>query len=194
MLVRLVCMLVITSTCVNAQTNVRDGTIVVRRSDLPAEVLQSLEGQRALAETAQKIETYGRWVGIGKELGTAVNESMSALTIQADKFAQTDVGKFTMFMVAYKVLGNDVIALFKRLIMIPIGIVIISIGTWVCIRSLKNMCWGRNVLEGIGVDKSKRYKFIEPTERCSDNRASISFFHGLAYLFFIGLMFWIFFS
>jgi hypothetical protein len=195
MLAILVCGLAFcASTQSNAQTNNQDETILVRKSDLPAEVVQQLQSKQQLAEMSQKLETYGKWVGIGKELGTAVNESMSALTTQADKFSKTDVGKFTMFMVAYKVLGNDAIALVKRLIMIPIGIVVLIVGTWTCIRSLRIMCWGYSVLEKVDPDKTKHYKFIGPTEESGENRSGVTFVHGVCYVIFLAFMFWIFFS
>lgn len=59
------------------------------------------------AEIQDKIQKYGNWVGIGHELGTAVNESLSAITTQANNFAQTPVGKLTAALVVWKVVGHD---------------------------------------------------------------------------------------
>ena len=47
--------------------------------------------------------------GIGKEIGEGVNESLKAITERTAEFAETKVGKFTMFMVAWKILGGDAI-------------------------------------------------------------------------------------
>lgn len=191
----MVCGLVL---CASAQNNStpttqNDGTIVIRKSDLPPELLQQLESKRQLAEVSQKIEAYGKWVGIGKELGVAVNESLSALTIQADKLSKTDVGKFTMFMVAYKVLGNDVWVVLKKTIMVPIGCLIIIVGTWVCIRSLRIQCWGQTVLESTTKERTKQYKFIEPIQGSKDENAFVSIAHGVCYTAFVAIIYGLFF-
>lgn len=62
-------------------------------------------------EITGKIETTGKWVGLGKEIGTAMNESLTAITTTASNFAETKLGKFTMFIVAWKVIGTDVLQL-----------------------------------------------------------------------------------
>ena len=50
-----------------------------------------------------------QWVGLGKEIGSAFNEGLSALTDHADKFSRTRVGTFAMVLIAYKVMGRDFI-------------------------------------------------------------------------------------
>src|ERR1700683_3390454 len=49
------------------------------------------------------------WVGMGKEIGEAVNSSMSAITTQSNNFAQTPVGKLTVFIVIWKVVGDQAV-------------------------------------------------------------------------------------
>ncbi len=63
----------------------------------------------AAQNTKESIEAIGKYAGIGKEVGEAVNNGLSALTHQVDTFANTKVGKFTMFMIAYKIMGKDII-------------------------------------------------------------------------------------
>lgn len=57
------------------------------------------------------LQTTGKWVGLGKEIGTAMNESLTAITTTASNFAETKLGKFTMFLVAWKVIGTDFLQL-----------------------------------------------------------------------------------
>ena len=78
---------------------------------LPVDVKAKIIEAQAQKELDAKITSYGKWVGIGKEVGVAVNESLGALTSTADDFSKTNVGKFTMVLVAYKVLGTDMIQL-----------------------------------------------------------------------------------
>ena len=57
------------------------------------------------------IESASKWVGLGKEVGEAINGGLIALTHNADTLSRTNVGKFTMFMIAWKVMGTDLIQL-----------------------------------------------------------------------------------
>lgn len=80
----------------------QDSMILVKKSEVPTNVLQKYEMQ-------QKIENVGKWVGLGKEIGTAMKEGLGALTDETNKLSKTGVGKFTMFLIAYKVIGKDLI-------------------------------------------------------------------------------------
>ena len=62
-----------------------------------------------VAELEKKLETYGNWVGVGGEVGIAVKEGLMAVVDVADQFGSTDVGKFTLIMVAWKVMGKDAV-------------------------------------------------------------------------------------
>lgn len=70
-----------------------------------------------IAVTAKtQAEAAHQYIGIGRELGEAVNASLSAITDQSNKFANTRVGKFTTLIIFYKVCGS----LVKGLLMIVI--------------------------------------------------------------------------
>ena len=73
-----------------------------------------------------KVERYGKWVGIGHEVGQAVNESLSAITTQANNFAQTPVGKWTIVVVIYKVIGQQLTGL-----IIGVGTLLIGLPLWI---------------------------------------------------------------
>lgn len=115
----------------HAETSTDDSVISIKKSDLnPGQlaVIQTREAAEQLAQAQKTLDTrigqYGKWVGIGHELGTAVNESLSAVTTNANTFAQTGVGKWTIFLVIWKVAGHDiaglVIGVFMMLVAIPI--------------------------------------------------------------------------
>lgn len=69
-----------------------------------------------------RVDQYGKWVGLGDEVGKAVNGGLSAVTTQANNFAQTPVGKWTMFVIIFKVLGEKVIQYLVGISMFIIGI------------------------------------------------------------------------
>lgn len=66
------------------------------------------------------------WVGIGKEVGEAVNTSLNAITDNANKFAQTGVGRLTVLLVIWKVVGDEIVHLtagvLELLIFLPLWI------------------------------------------------------------------------
>lgn len=103
-----------------AQTTYPTEKVVIEKSKLPTELLKEIESDAKIAELEKKIETYGKWVGVGGEIGTAVKEGLTAVVDVADKFGSTDVGKFTLVMVAWKVMGKDMVRIFLGLIFIII--------------------------------------------------------------------------
>lgn len=128
----------------------QDENITIKKSDLPPDLLKRIE-------TDTKIKTYGAWVGMGKEVGTAVNEGLSALTKNADEFAKTGVGKFTMFMIAWKVIGWQLVHLAFGSFFFVVGI-IIFLWSW--------FLSGRTRRIKIGEDErgKPKYQVTEPSD------------------------------
>ena len=88
------------------------GGVILSQEDLrklPPVVQESINQVVGEKQIAGKIETANKWVGMGKEIGLAFNECLSSLTKTASDFADTKLGKFTMFLIAYKVLGTDIL-------------------------------------------------------------------------------------
>lgn len=131
--------------------------ILIDASDLPPSVVQQLEEK-------QKIENYGKYVGLGKEIGEAVKGSLSALTNEADHFAQTGVGKFTMALVAYKVIGTD-------LIQFVIGVPLFLIGLVIFLWSYWHTCLVRKILIS-NDEKGKKYETVNDDGHINERRWS----------------------
>ncbi len=165
--------------------NEADAEITVKRKDLPAGLLKEIDSKQQLESLQKKIETYGKWVGMGHEVGVAVNESLGALTTQADNFSKTGVGKFTMFIVAYKVLGHDFLAFI-------IGIPLLVTGTCIFLWSYRRTCLPYRILTKVNVDKSKEYTVINQenlSEKAVRNHfGNTRWSHILIYLLFVGFM------
>jgi len=64
----------------------------------------------------EAVEAAHSWVGVGKEIGTAINDGLMATVDAADKFSQTDIGFYTMVIIAWKFLGEDAIEILVNLI------------------------------------------------------------------------------
>lgn len=152
-----------------AQANVNginlNEQVVVNASDLTPAQLAKIEAQQKLAaanaqieDLQRKVDTYGKWVGVGGEIGTAVKEGLTAVVDVADKFGSTDVGKFTMTLIAWKVMGKDIIQIF-------LGLFFFVVLTVIIIKVYRRVCMPRKVLiENPGFMKyPKKYEVIKPS-------------------------------
>lgn len=98
-------------------------TVTLSAEDLakldPA-VKSQIESLSAQKQISGNIESVSKWAGLGKEIGLTVKESLEAVVDVSDKFSKTNVGKFTLALVFYKIAGRDVLQLFIGLIWIII--------------------------------------------------------------------------
>lgn len=144
---------------VNAQTvNPEPEKVVVNKSDLTTTQLLKIESDAKIAELQKKLETYGNWVGVGGEIGTAVKESLLAVVDVADKFGSTKVGKFTLVMVAWKVMGKDIVR-------IGLGLLLILVVTiFVFINYRKNFTTRKVRIKGntLAFWIPREYELVEP--------------------------------
>lgn len=109
--------LMISPVVLSAQT--KDTTmIMVPKSALSPTQLSELESKNI----AERAKAYGAWVGVGKEVGEAVNSSLAAVTDNAAKFADTKIGKYTMFIVVWKVIGKDILGFIYAFSIAAIGL------------------------------------------------------------------------
>jgi hypothetical protein len=89
---------------------------------IPAD--QLTEQQKKLIEQNSTQETVSSWTGMGKEVGEAVNGAVGALTKHAVDFSETKLGTFTMYVIAYKVIGASLIKTIVILFVIFVSIVV----------------------------------------------------------------------
>jgi len=96
------------------------------------------------------------WIGIGREIGIATREGLDAVIGSAEKFGTTKVGTFIMCMVAWKIIGKDLLGI---VLGVPIYIMGLVIWWW----AVKRLFLGYKVLdreEGKAKTyKIERYKF-----------------------------------
>jgi hypothetical protein len=77
------------------------------------------------ARATQKLDSVTSYAGIGKEIGTATREALMGVVDVSDKFSKTDVGRFVLVMVAYKIVGQKALA-----IVLGIPIFLFGVGIW----------------------------------------------------------------
>lgn len=143
----LVC-LVLLSSFVFAQ---EEKMVSIPESKLTEQQRAELQKENATA----MLGTAHGWVGIGKEVGEAVNSSLSAVTVQADNFSKTGVGKLTVALVVWKVIGDQAVHLLGGMIEL---LVFVPIFLW----SYRKSCMSRRVLVASeGLFKKKTWQYIE---------------------------------
>src|SRR4051812_35957038 len=76
------------------------------------EVIVKIQQQPA-PQPQTVVQKANEWVEFGKNVGTAMDAGLTSLTDHADKFSKTDVGHFTMAVIAWKVAGRDALDLTK---------------------------------------------------------------------------------
>lgn len=105
------------------ESQTQDSMVSVPASMLTATQKQELTQQ----QLTHKIETYGKWVGLGDEVGKAVNSSLAAITTQTANFAETDVGKVTVLLVVWKIIGQDLLGI---VFAVCIWVVLLPLWIW----------------------------------------------------------------
>ena len=139
------------------------------------------EAQKAKLNTQEKMQAVNSWVGFGKEVGTAMKEGLSALNEETNKFSESPAGKFTMFIIAYKVLGKDIA---RYAIGVPLWIV----GTIFLLFIIYRNCVLRRVLiktDGKWWGAAKEYQVVNLNSSDLDARR---WGHAVVFLFFNLLM------
>jgi hypothetical protein len=75
--------------------------------------------------TPERIDKYGQ---IGKAFGSAFKECWTTVSDDAEKFAQSDAGKWAMFLVAWKIMGQDAISVVNNIIHYIAGFSLLAVG------------------------------------------------------------------
>ena len=140
----------------------QEGKVMVDEKDLTPDQLAKVKAQQTMTATSE----YVKW---GHEVGIAMNETFAALTDNAAKFAKTDVGKWTMFLVSWKIMAKDILSVGNKVIGYLIGIPFLVIGLLICLRSYWHVCVPRRVLiekgTGFWIWRSKKYEMYDPGDQ-----------------------------
>ena len=132
---------------------------------------QLTEQQKQIVYQQQTVQNASDWVGLGKEIGEAFNGALNALTKNASEFADTNLGKFAMFLVAFKIIGGPIVGTVFWLILFTSTTILYVI-------YLKRNVLVKRVLEDEIFDATtgkllkRNYKNYEPNE--TDGRAILS--------------------
>ncbi len=138
------------------------GILTVEEGVLPHDLKIKLQAQQKIADVTTTLKQSAEWAEIGRAIGVATREGLAAITQETAKFADTTPGKFTMVMIAWKVMGADFLKTSKGfLIGIPLLITWILIFVWWLRRVYS---WHRKKIVAYDKDGKKRvsYEEVEP--------------------------------
>lgn len=170
--------------CVPAagQTNV----VSIDTAGMPAAVKAAIANKMKTDEITTKIETYGKWAGMGKEIGTAAREGLGAVKDVAIDLSNSNLGKTVMFLIIWKVAGVDMV---RMIIGFLIMIVITIFVTKSYFRTMKTSRLTKK--SGLFLWPTKEYEpFDSSSWYGSDaNRSAAQFIHVIVWISSIGIAF-----
>lgn len=110
--------------------------------------------QSRLNDQQQKDNQFAsKFAGFGKELGTTMNSFVEAMdggmkvtTARVNEFAKTDVGRFAIVAIAWKIFAEDIISMSRSIFNKTAGFVLLIISCWLLKRTIEIMCWGRMIV------------------------------------------------
>ncbi|MEK7135453.1 MAG: hypothetical protein AAB780_01985, partial [Patescibacteria group bacterium] len=135
-------------------------TVVVRKSDLTAEQVAKLQQQ----QVKETLGAYREYAEMGRGVGLAVGESLKAVKDVAVDLSQTDVGKVTMFLIAWKVMAKDVIGMGDMLFGYIVGIPLLFVGGLVWLWSYNRQCVPRRVLVEKTKEGNQKWEVFVPNQ------------------------------
>ena len=157
---KLLLALLLVGFAVFAQSTVgqQDEMVVIKKSDLTADQKAKVQMQ----ETAAQLGQYKEYAEMGRGVGLAIGETLRGVKDVAVDFSKTDVGKFAMFLIAWKIMAKDIMSMGDTVFGYLVGIPLLFIGGVVLVWSYRKQCFPRRVLIENSKEKGKRWAIVAP--------------------------------
>jgi hypothetical protein len=144
------------------------------------------ENQKFAVPSASKLQEYAV---VGKALGQAFKECWTTVSTDAEKFAQSPAGKWTAFLITWKVMGQDAIDIVKTSVRWSAGGFILLIGVPFFAFLIWRNCITKRQLEtvertGVFTWKKTYAKGMYVPEHCNEG----AILYGLAFIIFLGFV------
>lgn len=154
-LILLIVIAAIAGCCPNT-ANAQTKAITIDTTGMPAAVKQAIVDKMKQDVITDKIESYGKWVGFGKEVGVAAREGLTAVKDVALDIANSKLGSTIMFLIIWKVAGID----FVR---IGLATLFSFVSIWLISRSYFRLFNRRKITERTGwwIFGTRKYSYNE---------------------------------
>jgi hypothetical protein len=132
--------------------------------------------------TPEKVDRYAQ---MGKGLGVAINEGLSAVTKNVETFSQTSAGKWLMVLITWKVMGEDAIGLARTAVQWAVGGTLMLVGVPFWIWLVRRNCVQRPIatVERTGFFKRK----VTYQDRSEPIHSEWIIAYGACFLIYMGM-------
>lgn len=92
-----------------------------------AEIVKLVADKKAkklLINTSVNVDNAQKWVNLGSSIGKGLAASSKELGIAVNDFSKSDVGKWTMFLIIFKIIGANIIHFIGGLIFLIVGVTV----------------------------------------------------------------------
>lgn len=96
--------------------------IIISESDY-AKLPQSVKNEIQKSTINGELQTYSNYANLGKEIGTAVNETLKAVEESTIRISNTKLGKTAIFIVIWKLLYKELIGFIIGFILLILSII-----------------------------------------------------------------------
>jgi len=150
--------------------------------------LKQMQARQAAAVNLESLtpEKVDRYAQMGKGLGIAINEGLSAVTKNVETFSQTSAGKWLMVLITWKVMGEDAIGLARTAVQWSIGggLLLVGIPFWIWI--VRRNCVQRPIacVERLGFFKKK----VTYQDRSEPLHGEYTWAYGLCFVVYLGIV------
>ena len=142
-------LMVCSMTATIAQSSDRVEVDITKLSTEELQVWQKLKTKEAKANEVIAVTTPDKmlkYAEVGKAFGQAFKECWSAVSTDAEKFAQSPAGKWAMILVSWKIMGQDAIDITKSVVKWGVGICLLSVGVPFWAYIFNRNCVAKRVL------------------------------------------------
>ena len=151
-----------------------------------------IKSQASNASHVPDVNKLTEYAIVGKALGQAFKECWSTVSVDAEKFAQSPAGKWTAFLITWKVMGRDAFDIVKESVRWTIGTCMFFIITPVFFYFTWRNCISKNKIleiEQTGFCK-KKVKFETTTGEYRNGpiHGDWIFGYGICYALFLGII------
>ena len=111
--------------------------------------------------TPPPTEAVAKYADMGKGVGIAVKESLQAMRTETVELSNSNLGKCTMFLIAWKVMGADIRSMFSSSIRTLIAgiLLIVFVRAWKTFHG--KFFFGYDKLKEVKPDKTKVYERVD---------------------------------
>jgi len=88
------------------------------------DILKTVADKTAASKISKKdtIKNVSEWVNLGSSIGKGLSSSARELGVTVNEFSKTSVGKWTMFLIIFKVIGTHILHFIAGILVLLIGI------------------------------------------------------------------------